>query len=74
MVNVATCLDKALYCARTARVQHLAAVFPTVQAAGRAWRTDCQEPGTGRDGAKYPVLVFEKEKPPSGAKTAGLAT
>jgi len=52
---------------------HALAVFPTVQAAGRARRADCQEPGTGRDGAKYPVLVFEKEKPPSGAKTAGLA-
>ena len=32
-------------------------VFPTVQGPDRARRTDCQEPGTGRDGRKYAVLV-----------------
>jgi len=31
--------------------------FPTVRGPDRARRTDSQEPGTGRDGRKYAVLV-----------------
>ena len=32
-------------------------MFPTVQVPDRSLRTDCQEPGAGRDGRKYAALV-----------------